>query len=120
MESALLLSLHISRALYCGCLFEATESHSSDDTCYFGFGFLPDAYATPDQDPLPDVSFKVFSQFIMANFGSEISLSTLLMMLFSMTNNPDLLNLHAHQQYTCNTDPQIQCWESANSPFIVH
>ena len=65
-----------------------------------GFGFLPVAYATPDQDPFPDVSFKVFSQFIMANFGSEISLSTLLMMLFSMTNNPDLLNLHARQQYT--------------------
>src|ERR1700733_4405704 len=53
----------------------------------FGFGFLPVAYANPDQDPFPDVSFKVFSQFIMANFGSEISLSTVLMILFSMTNN---------------------------------
>jgi CxC5 like cysteine cluster associated with KDZ transposases/CxC6 like cysteine cluster associated with KDZ transposases len=66
----------------------------------FGFGFLPVAYATPDQDPFPDVSFKVFSRFIRANFGSEISLSTVLMILFSMTNNPDLLNLHARQQYT--------------------
>jgi CxC5 like cysteine cluster associated with KDZ transposases/CxC6 like cysteine cluster associated with KDZ transposases len=65
-----------------------------------GFGLLPVVYATPDQDPFPDVSFKVFSRFIMANFGKKISLSTVLVILFSMTNNPDLLNLHARQQYT--------------------
>ena len=65
-----------------------------------GFGFLPVAYANPDQDPFPDVSFEVFSRFILANFGKKISLSTVLVILFSMTNNPDLLNLHARQQHT--------------------
>jgi len=64
-----------------------------------GFGFLQVAYAIQDQDPFPDISFKVFSQFIMANFGKKTSLSTVLMVLFTMTNNSDLLNLHAHQQH---------------------
>jgi hypothetical protein len=45
----------------------------------------------------------VFSNFIQEQFSSQISLTTVLTILFSLTNNPDLLNLHARQQH-----PKIQ------------
>ena len=32
-------------------------------------------------------------------FGSDISLATVLLLLFTMTENPELLSLHAHQQH---------------------
>jgi hypothetical protein len=64
----------------------------------FACGFLPIASANPDHSPFPDISFKVFSNFINDQFGSQISLATVLVILFSMTNNPDLLNLHGRQQ----------------------
>ena len=61
-------------------------------------GCLPTVLAMPEQDPFPHVTFKIFSQFITDNFNSSITLSTVLMLLFTMTENPDLLNLHARQQ----------------------
>ena len=62
-------------------------------------GCSPVVAANPDCSPFPDVTFQVFSTFIQDNFGSQISLATVLTMLFSLTNNPDLLNLHARQQH---------------------
>jgi hypothetical protein len=62
-------------------------------------GCSPVVAANPDCSPFPDVTFQVFSTFIKDNFGSQISLATVLTMLFSLTNNPDLLNLHARQQH---------------------
>ena len=63
-------------------------------------GSIPVTYAMPTgKSPFPDVPFKSFSQFILQHFGSKISLSTALVILFSLTENPDLLNLHARQQY---------------------
>ena len=59
---------------------------------------LPVVTALPKEDPFPDISFKIFSQFIQDNFSAKISLSTVLVILFSMTDNPDLLNLHSRQQ----------------------
>ena len=52
----------------------------------------------PTQDPFPEVTFKVFSEFVTQNFSSRVSLATVLLVLFSLTENPDLLNLHSWQK----------------------
>ena len=59
------------------------------------------ALAVPSEMPFPDISFKDFSKFVDGNFNPQISLSTVLLVLFSMTENPELLNLHA-----CQKNPQ--------------
>ncbi|KAF8876467.1 hypothetical protein BD779DRAFT_1412368, partial [Infundibulicybe gibba] len=51
------------------------------------------------EDPFPAISFKVMNNFVTANFSSKISLATVLMVLFTLTDNPDLLNLHARQKH---------------------
>jgi len=48
--------------------------------------------------PFPDIPFDEFSQFIQKNFDSTISLASVLCILFSLTENPELLALHARQQ----------------------
>jgi hypothetical protein len=63
------------------------------------FTCLPTATANPIHSPFPDVNFKAFNSFVRENFGNQISLATVLTMVFTLTNNPDLLNLHAHQQH---------------------
>ena len=71
--------------------------------------FIPVTYAMPaGESPFPDITFKEFSQFIGQHFSSNISLSTVLVILFSLTENPDLLNLHARQQYAqCEGENQV-------------
>ena len=64
------------------------------------FSLLPTAAASSEFRSFPELTFKTFSQFIEHNFSAEISLSTVLLMLFTMTENPDLLGLHARQQYS--------------------
>ena len=64
-----------------------------------GFALLPVANASQVKSPFPDIPFKTFSQFISQNFSSKTSLSTVMVLLFSLTENPDLLHLHARQQY---------------------
>jgi hypothetical protein len=59
---------------------------------------IPGAAAQQGQQPFPDIPFKTFSEFIEAQFGSTISLSTVLMILLSMTENVTLLSLHGRQQ----------------------
>ena len=61
-------------------------------------GSLPQALAAPTEDPFPNLSFREFSKFVDHNFSSRISLATVLTILFTLTNNPDLLNLHSCQQ----------------------
>src|SRR5215471_5734570 len=63
------------------------------------FAWLPIASAKPDFDTFPDVTFKVFSDFIQQQFTRDVSLATVLTVLFSLTSNPDLLGLHARQQH---------------------
>ncbi|KAF8989618.1 hypothetical protein BDQ17DRAFT_1333964 [Cyathus striatus] len=46
----------------------------------------------------PNITFDVFSKFILSNFGENITLSATLVILFSMIDNVDLLSLHARQQ----------------------
>ena len=62
------------------------------------FAFLPKVTAVPDDGQFPDISFKLFSQFVKTNFSSRITLSQVLLVLFTVTDNHDLLNLHARQQ----------------------
>jgi hypothetical protein len=59
---------------------------------------LPLVLAFPEQGLFPDISFKLFSQFVEKEFSSDISLTTVLVVLFSLTENSELLNLHARQQ----------------------
>jgi len=68
-----------------------------------GLSCLPLASAGSDCHPFPEVKFKVFSDFIQQQFGSHVTLATVLTILFSLTNNPDLLGLHARQQH-----PKVQ------------
>jgi len=62
-------------------------------------GLLPVVSAAPNNDPFSGITFKAFSGFVEQHFSSKISLTTVLVVLFTMTNNPDLLNLHARQQH---------------------
>ena len=59
---------------------------------------LPTVSALPNAGAFPDVSFNDFSQFIQEHFGSDITLSQVLVVLFTLTENTGLLSLHARQQ----------------------
>jgi hypothetical protein len=61
-------------------------------------GYLPVVSAAPNHNPYSDITFQAFSQFVEQNFSSKVSLATVLVVLFTTTSNPDLLNLHARQQ----------------------
>jgi hypothetical protein len=72
-------------------------------------GHLPVAMgASLDQDAFPNISFKLFSTFVENNFSTKVSLATVLTVLFTLTNNPDLLNLHARQQQRFFAEEQSQ------------
>lgn len=60
--------------------------------------YLPMVAAAQDHNPFSDIPFKAFSKFIDQNFSSHVSLATALVVLFTITSNPDLFNLHARQQ----------------------
>jgi hypothetical protein len=63
------------------------------------FTSLPVVAASPGTETqFPTISFSVFSDFISHHFSSKISLATVLVMLLTLTENPELLNLHARQQ----------------------
>lgn len=57
---------------------------------------IPSVYAS--QRDFPNISFRSFSLLISSTFHSDISLATVLLLLFSLTENSDLLNLHSRQQ----------------------
>ena len=59
---------------------------------------LPMTIAVSSERPFPDISFKDFNKFVNNNFSPQVSLSTVLMVLFTITENSDLLNLHARQK----------------------
>jgi CxC5 like cysteine cluster associated with KDZ transposases len=62
------------------------------------FAFLPCANASQPTTPFPEIKFSVFNQFISSTFNSNISLATVLMVFFTLIENPELLNLHARQK----------------------
>lgn len=63
--------------------------------CYL----VPLVSAARTERPFPDISFSTFNQIIEANFGPKISLATVLMLVFTLTENVDLLNLHFRQRH---------------------
>lgn len=63
----------------------------------------PCVNAAPNEQTFPEISFQVFNTFIEQNFSSKISLDTVLMLLFTVNENIDLLNLHQCQQ-----NPQLK------------
>ncbi len=77
------------------------------------FSFFPVVTAIPDEGQFPDIPFQEFSNFVQENFSSKITLSQTLLILFSITDNPDLLSLHARQQnpkYQGETRTSISGW----------
>lgn len=60
---------------------------------------LPLVYAAPTKAPFPNLPFHIFSDMIQNTFHPDISLATVLVLLFTLTENTDLLNLHARQQH---------------------
>jgi uncharacterized Zn finger protein (UPF0148 family) len=62
------------------------------------FSSLPITAAISPESPFPDISFKNFNKFVINNFGSQVSLATVLLVLFTITENSDLLNLHTRQK----------------------
>ncbi|KAM6491044.1 hypothetical protein JOM56_013284 [Amanita muscaria] len=56
------------------------------------------AAASKGQQPFPNIPFSVFSKFVEDNFASTVSLSTVLMLLFTITENTDLFSLHFFQR----------------------
>ena len=65
-----------------------------------GLALLPVVSATqPPSMPFPDIRFSAFAEFIKDNFSSRITLATVLTLLFSLTDNTDVLNLHFRQQH---------------------
>ncbi|KAM6491162.1 hypothetical protein JOM56_013401 [Amanita muscaria] len=62
------------------------------------FTNIPLVAATANEQPFPSITFSVFNKFIEDNFISTVSLSTVLMLLFTVTENTDLLSLHFRQR----------------------
>jgi hypothetical protein len=60
--------------------------------------FCPSVHATGTEGTFPNITFKVFSAFIADTFGPKISLSTVLMLLFTLNENTDLLNMHSRSR----------------------
>ena len=85
------------------------------------FCLCPGVYAVPIQGDFPNITFEAFSSFITDTFGPKISLSTVLMLLFTMNNNTDLLNLHArskHHQFDYEQVHNSSTWINALSQSI--
>lgn len=78
---------------------------------------LPSALAAETSNtPFPDMTFRDFSDSISENFGSDVSLATVLTILFSILKNTDLVNLHARQQIAIKKGEQgkmVTTWMSA-------
>ena len=79
-------------------MFAIVSNFSFFFTGLLMFCLFPLTMALPNEAPFPDISFQAFSHFITDNFHSNITLASVLCILFSLTENPDLLNLHSRQQ----------------------
>jgi len=77
--------------------------------CLFFLSWLPTVNAQKPSIPrsFPNPTFQAFSNFILSNFHSEISLTTTLLILFSLIENSELLNLHAHQTHPAYSDENL-------------
>ncbi|KAJ8703273.1 hypothetical protein PTI98_001910 [Pleurotus ostreatus] len=79
----------------------------------FLLGLLPCAAAAPLEDPFPNIRFADFAKVIKLTFGENISLATVLMLLFSITTNTDILNLHGQQRAVSSNNQVVTSWMAA-------
>ncbi|KAF8810607.1 hypothetical protein BYT27DRAFT_7039264, partial [Phlegmacium glaucopus] len=80
----------------------------------FWMALIPQVHAS--QHDFPNITFQAFSLFISSTFHPNISLATVLFLLFSLTENTDLLNLHSCQQqqiYPSEKTTKHTGWKSA-------
>jgi hypothetical protein len=89
---------------------------------YIVLASVPLVAAAPKTQPFPNVPFKVFSTFVEETFGTNISLATMLLLLFTMTENPELLSLHARQQHPAEGENKTVApgWIRSLSRAIMH
>jgi len=59
---------------------------------------MPGVAAQAEENPFPNAPLKLSSHFVKENFSSKITLSQVLLVLFTITDNPYLLSLYARQQ----------------------
>ena len=59
---------------------------------------LPMVLALQESSGFPDIPFKVFSECVQGTLGPTVTLSTVLLLVFSVLENPELFSLHARQQ----------------------
>lgn len=82
----------------------------------------PLASASPST-PFPEIPFSDFSTFITSQFGPDISLATVLALLYTLTDNPEFLNLHGRQQHSKvegeNHYPVTTTWMKALSRLLL-
>ena len=70
-------------------------------------------YAVSSQQHFPNILFSSFSDTIQSSFGPNVTLATVLTILFTLIENPDLLNLHFRQknpQYSGENRVQVSGW----------
>ncbi|KAF4565542.1 hypothetical protein EYR36_002113 [Pleurotus pulmonarius] len=79
----------------------------------FLLGLLPCATAAPLEDSFPNIRFADFANVIKLTFGENISLATVLMLLFSITTNTDILNLHGQQRAISSNNQVVTSWMTA-------
>jgi len=71
--------------------------------------FIPHVVASPEVGSFPSIAFKDFSDFILGNFGPTISLTTVITLLLSMTNNTELISLHFKQAEKGGSTAWMKC-----------
>ncbi|KAF9488994.1 hypothetical protein BDN71DRAFT_1377636, partial [Pleurotus eryngii] len=74
---------------------------------------LPYAAAAPLEDLFPDIRFVDFAKVVNLTFGENITLATVLMLLFSITSNTDILNLHGQQRAVGSNNQVVTSWMAA-------
>ena len=86
----------------------------------FWMAFIPPVYAS--QRNFANIYFQSFSLFISSTFHPDVSLLTVLFLLFSLTENTDLLNLHSQQQqlYPSKRNIKYTGWMSALVNTILY
>jgi hypothetical protein len=70
-------------------------------------------YAASPQHSFPNIPFSLFSNIVQSSFGTDVSLATVLTILFTLVENPDLLNLHFRQQnpkYSGENKTEVSGW----------
>lgn len=64
------------------------------------FCLVPGVSAISPTQSFPNISFHDFANFISSTFSDDISLPTVLVLLFTLTENPEFLNLQGRRKFS--------------------